>query len=89
MDTTRGVHILEAEFFSDARVELLRELDSLFNERPVSRELWAFLWLADLDKLKELVAKVRDDDARDQYIILDALVRQGQMVKYCEFFASS
>ncbi|DAA73589.1 TPA_exp: Uncharacterized protein A8136_4618 [Trichophyton benhamiae CBS 112371] len=82
MDTTRGLHILEVEFFSDARVELLRELDSLFNERPVSRELWAFLWLADLDKLRELIAKVRADDPRDQYIILDALVRQGQMVKY-------
>ena len=43
MDTTRGVHILEAEFFSDARVELLRELDSLFNERPGFKRAVGFL----------------------------------------------
>ncbi|KAG5210864.1 HNHc domain-containing protein [Trichophyton interdigitale] len=80
MDTTQGVHILEEEFFSDARVELLRELDGLFNEQPVSRELWAFLWLADLDKLKQLIVKARDD-AIDQYVILDWLTSKGQIVK--------
>ncbi|EFR04043.1 hypothetical protein MGYG_07049 [Nannizzia gypsea CBS 118893] len=81
MDTTQAPHILETDFFSDARVELLHELDGLFDNTPVSRGLWAFLWLADIDKLKELVAGARTN-AEMQYVYLQALIKEGQVVKH-------
>ncbi|KAM5432372.1 hypothetical protein MferCBS31731_007575 [Microsporum ferrugineum] len=54
-------HILETELLNAERVELLNELDKLFQEEPISREVWAFFWVSDIDKLKEIVSKLRTE----------------------------
>ena len=48
MDTQTHYN-LEAEFECDERLELLSQLDGVFREQPVSRGLWACLWLSDLE----------------------------------------
>ncbi|KAK2742506.1 hypothetical protein FQN55_007792 [Onygenales sp. PD_40] len=42
------------------RTHLLDELDALVKGEPFSRELWACLWLADLDRLRSIVADTRN-----------------------------
>ncbi|OAL69825.1 hypothetical protein A7D00_5864 [Trichophyton violaceum] len=54
-------HILATELLNVERNELLNELDKLFNEEDVSRELWAFLWISDIDNLKKIVYEMKTD----------------------------
>lgn len=76
-------HILETELLNAERVELLNELDKLFQEEPISREVWAFFWVSDIDKLKEIVSKLRTEpDLAGHY---EKSVEETTIVKHCEF----
>ncbi|OAX77217.1 hypothetical protein ACJ72_08487 [Emergomyces africanus] len=63
------------------RTSLLNELDNLVQGQPFSRELWACLRLADLDRLRFILTQVRQSD---QYYLtgLEATVRESKLLSY-------
>lgn len=76
-------HILATELLNVERNELLNELDKLFNEEDVSRELWAFLWISDIDNLKKIVYEMKTDPRlRGDY---ELSIERTLVVKNCEF----
>ena len=76
-------HILATELLNVERNELLNELDKLFNEEDVSRELWAFLWISDIDNLKKIVYEMKTDPRlRGDY---ELSIERTSVVKNCEF----
>lgn len=76
-------HILASELLNAERNELLNELDKLFNEEEVSRELWAFLWVSNIDSLKNIVYEMRTNPRmRSDY---ELGVERTLVVKHCEF----
>ncbi|KKZ61436.1 hypothetical protein EMCG_03949 [[Emmonsia] crescens] len=76
----RTQHILE-EFVSPERIELLNQLDGLFLEVPVPRELWACLWLSDLEKLRKLVDDVINNTEKER-VYLVSMIQNSDLVKH-------
>lgn len=78
-----------AEFHDTERQALVGELEKLFLNRGVTPELWAFIWLSDLDMLKTIVETAREESKSPfplrMLTYLTWCVQNGKVVQRCEF----
>ncbi|KKZ66560.1 hypothetical protein EMCG_07674 [[Emmonsia] crescens] len=68
------------EFADARRIELLEHLDRLSNGQLFSPELWAFLWLGDIEKLHDWVAEA-ENNAQVTFVYLEAMIKQSNIVQ--------